>query len=503
MSTATVTLAPAGTLPRTDALVVATAPGPRGRGVVLVDPPSGLRTAARTKLLAALAALGATGKPGDVVKVTGIGDVPVVVATGIGDSPETGAAAREALARAAGTAARALAGTRRVALGLPARSDDETAAALTGALLGAYAFSAYHVETAAGRKAPVRAFTLLVADPKDAATKALVARVRTVADAVALTRDLVNTPPSHLAPADLADAARTAVEGLAVEIEVLDEKALRRAGFGGILAVGQGSANPPRLTRLAYRPEGAVAHLAFVGKGITFDSGGISLKPAAGMEAMKSDMGGAAAVLAATVAIARLGLPVAVTTYLPSAENMPSGTAQRPSDVITIYGGRTVEVLNTDAEGRLVLADALVRAQEDRPDVIVDVATLTGAQQVALGNRISAVMANDDEVRADVVDAAGRAGEAMWPMPLPADLRKTLDSTVADIANIGERWGGMLSAGVFLQEFVAKGQRWAHLDIAGPSYNEGEAYGYTPKGGTGVAVRTLVQLALDAAAPTP
>ena len=500
MSTATVTLAPAGTLPRTDALVVATAPGPRGRGVVLVDPPSGLRAPARTKLLAALGALGATGKPGDVVKVTGIGDLPVVVATGIGD-PAAGTPAREALARAAGAAARALAGTRRVALGLPARSDDETAAGLTGALLGAYAFSAYRVETAAGHKAPVRAFTLLVADPKDAGTKALVARVRTVADAVALTRDLVNTPPSHLAPADLAEAARSAVEGLPVEVEVLDEKALRRGGFGGILAVGQGSANPPRLTRLAYRPEGAVAHLAFVGKGITFDSGGISLKPAAGMEAMKSDMGGAAAVLAATVAIARLGLPVAVTTYLPSAENMPSGTAQRPSDVITIYGGRTVEVLNTDAEGRLVLADALVRAQEDRPDVLVDVATLTGAQQVALGNRISAVMSNDDEVRSDVVDAAERAGEAMWPMPLPADLRKGLDSAVADIANLGERWGGMLSAGVFLQEFVAKGQRWAHLDIAGPSYNEGEAYGYTPKGGTGVAARTLVQLALDAAAP--
>jgi len=192
---------------------------------------------------------------------------------------------------------------------------------------------------------------------------------------------------------------------------------------------------------------------------------------------------------------------VNVIGYLPLAENMPGSTAQRPSDVITIYGGTTVEVLNTDAEGRLVLADVLARSEADAPDLLIDVATLTGAQVVALGKRVSGVMANDDAVRDGVIAAAGRAGEAMWPMPLPEELRKGLDSKVADLANVsGERDGGMLTAGIFLKEFVPDGVRWAHLDIAGPAYNEGEPYGYTPKGGTGVAVRTLVQVAEDVAA---
>ena len=372
-------------------------------------------------------------------------------------------------------------------------------ATATGGLLGAYAFTAYRSEREDAGHAPVRALTVLVPDPRSRAARDAAARVRIVADAVRATRDLVNTPPSHLVPADLAAAAVDAVDGLPVTAEVLDERELRRGGYGGITAVGQGSANPPRLVRLAYRPQGHVAHLALVGKGITFDSGGLSIKPAAGMETMKSDMGGAGAVLGATVAIARLGLPVWVTAYLPIAENMPSGTAQRPSDVITIYGGTTVEVLNTDAEGRLILADALVRAAEDEPDVMVDVATLTGAQMIALGHRVSAIMANDDTLRDEVHDAATRAGEAFWPMPLPEDLRASLDSPVADIANIGERFGGMLTAGVFLKQFVPAERRWAHLDIAGPSFNEGTAYGYTPKGGTGVAVRTLVQLATDLA----
>jgi leucyl aminopeptidase len=220
------------------------------------------------------------------------------------------------------------------------------------------------------------------------------------------------------------------------------------------------------------------------------------------METMKCDMAGAAAVIAAVQAIAELGLPVNVTGWAACAENMPSGSAQRPSDVITIYGGRTVEVLNTDAEGRLVLADALAAASEEKPDVIVDAATLTGAQQVALGSLTGAVMGNDDELRTRVHEAAERSGEAMWPMPLPEELRKSLDSPVADIANMGDRWGGMLVAGIFLKEFVGEGVRWAHLDIAGPAYNEGEPHGYTPKGGTGSAVRTLVAVAEDLASGT-
>jgi leucyl aminopeptidase len=191
---------------------------------------------------------------------------------------------------------------------------------------------------------------------------------------------------------------------------------------------------------------------------------------------------------------------VNVVGYLPLAENMPSGTAQRPSDVIEIYGGKTVEVLNTDAEGRLVLADALARGAEDDPALIVDVATLTGSQLVALGSRISGVMASDNAVRDAVADAAGRAGEAMWPMPLPDELRRGLDSTIADIANIApDRNAGMLVAGTFLREFIPNGMRWAHLDIAGPAFNEGEPFGYTPKGATGAATRTLVQIAEDVA----
>ncbi len=218
------------------------------------------------------------------------------------------------------------------------------------------------------------------------------------------------------------------------------------------------------------------------------------------METMKDDMGGAAAVLGAVQAIARLGLPVNVVGYLALAENMPGGGAQRPSDVISIYGGKTVEVLNTDAEGRLVLADTLVRSGADAPDLLVDVATLTGAQTVALGNRTAGVMATDNDLARAVADAAGRAGEAMWPMPLPEDLRKGLDSTVADIANVSQdRAGGMLVAALFLREFVPPGTRWAHLDIAGPAYNDSGPYGYTAKGGTGAAVRTLVQVAADLA----
>jgi leucyl aminopeptidase len=215
---------------------------------------------------------------------------------------------------------------------------------------------------------------------------------------------------------------------------------------------------------------------------------------------MKCDMGGAAAVLAAMQAIAALAPAVNVVGYMPLAENMPSGAAQRPSDVITIFGGTTVEVLNTDAEGRLVLADALARSAADAPDLLIDVATLTGAQLVALGPRIIGVMANDDDVRDGVVDASRRAGEDAWPMPLPEELRKGLDSTVADLANVAtERHGGMLVAGLFLQEFVPPGVRWAHLDIAGPAFHEGKPYGYTPKGGTGAAARALVQVALDVA----
>jgi leucyl aminopeptidase len=312
---------------------------------------------------------------------------------------------------------------------------------------------------------------------------------------------MVNTPPSDLVPAMLADVADQVAADSGLAITVLDEHALAAGGYGGILAVGQGSVHPPRLVRLEHAPEGATKSLVLAGKGITFDSGGLSLKPPKSMEAMKSDMGGAAAVLGAMQAIAALGLQVRVVGYMPLAENMPSGTAQRPSDVITIHGGTTVEVINTDAEGRLVLADVLDAAAADSPDIIIDAATLTGSQVTALGPLVGGVMANDDELRNAVVDAACRAGEAMWPMPLPEELRKGLDSTIADLTNLPHesRAGGMLVAGLFLREFVPSGVRWAHLDIAGPAFNEGAPHGYTPKGGTGAAARTLIQVAQDMA----
>ncbi len=317
-------------------------------------------------------------------------------------------------------------------------------------------------------------------------------RARVLATSVHLVRDLVNAAPNDLYPEAFAGAAKDAAKGTGVKVTVLDDKALASGGYGGLVAVGQGSVRGPRLVKVAWSPSKPAAKVALVGKGITFDSGGISLKPPTSMVAMKSDMAGAAAVLGTVLAAARLKLPVAVTGWLCLAENMPSGTAQRPSDVITIRGGKTVEVLNTDAEGRLVLADGLVAAIEEKPDVVLDVATLTGAQMVALGARVSAVMGTDD-VRDEVVAAAGRAGEQFWPMPLPAELRESLSSKVADIANIGERHGGMLVAGLFLKDFVGS-TPWAHLDIAGPAFNEASAFGYTPVGGTGIAVRTLLGL---------
>lgn len=435
------------------------------------------------------AGLGVKGAAGELHRLPGGGRVtaPVVALVGLGtlDGREPDA---ETLRRAAGAATRALTGVRSIGLALPARDAVEVAAVAEGALLGAYAFTRYR----ATADRPAEALQLVTPLAKDKTARAAVDRAEVLAEAVHQVRDLVNTPPLDLFPAAFADHAKAAAKGTRVKVTVLEEKELVAGGFGGIVAVGQGSARPPRLVKVVWSPARAKASVALVGKGITFDSGGLSIKPAKSMETMKSDMAGAAAVLHTVLAAARLKLPVAVTGWLCLAENMPSGTAQRPSDVITQRGGTTVEVLNTDAEGRLVLADGLVAACEEKPDLVVDVATLTGAQLVALGTRVSAVMGTDD-ARAEVVRAAAEAGEQMWPMPLPEELRASLTSQVADLANIGDRFGGMLVAGVFLKEFVG-GTPWAHVDIAGPSFNEGQPHGYTPAGGTGVAVRTLVRL---------
>jgi leucyl aminopeptidase len=284
-------------------------------------------------------------------------------------------------------------------------------------------------------------------------------------------------------------------------LTVLDEKALATKGYGGIMGVGKGSQRPPRLAKLSYRPTGAKAHIALVGKGITFDSGGLSIKTGAGMMTMKCDMAGAAAISAVVLAVAELGLPIRVTGYACLAENMPSGGATRPGDVLTMFGGKTVEVLNTDAEGRLVLADGITTANADKPDVIIDVATLTGACMVALGRNTSGVFSNDDGLQQEITAVAERAGEPMWALPIPEEMQEKVRSTkVADLGQHNpEPWGGALYAAAFLREFVGDGIPWAHLDIAGPAFNEGSPSGYTPKGGTGAAVRTLVQLAMDRA----
>ncbi len=477
---------------RLDVEAVVVAVRPQGTSVTPVDA-AWLPAELARQITQDGARLGITGAPDEVRRLPGTGlKAATLVLTGLGDASLDAATPEgaEALRRAAGAATRELAGLDAVALALPTPDAAAVAAVTEGALLGAYSFARYHEQDA-----PVVRVEVVTARVRDKAAKAAVARAEVLAAAVHATRDLVNTAPNDLYPAAFADAAKAAVKASGakgLKVTVLDEKALAAGGYGGIVGVGQGSARPPRLVKVAYAPSRASGHVALVGKGITFDSGGISIKPAAGMEAMKSDMAGAAAVLHTVVAAAQLGLPVAVTGWLCLAENMPSGTAQRPSDVITIRGGKTVEVLNTDAEGRLVMADGLVAAVEEKPDLVVDIATLTGAQMVALGHRVSAVMGTD-AARAELVDAAHAAGEQFWPMPLPADLRAGLKSKVADLANIGDRFGGMLTAGIFLQEFVGS-TPWAHLDVAGPAFNERTAFGYTPVGGTGVGVRTLLRL---------
>jgi leucyl aminopeptidase len=458
------------------------------------------------KLAGLLETLGASGAEGEVTKLPAPSGfkAPLVLAVGLGAVPEKdGAFVAEALRRAAGAAARALSGTKKAAFALPVADADAVGAVAEGALLGAYSFDAYKGNAkdpkAKDAKGPLADVVLLGAKPRDKAHKAAAERATAVSEELNRARDLINTPPNDLDPEAFAAVAQTAAKEHGIKVTVLDEKALAKGGYGGILGVGAGSAATPRLVQLSYTSSKAKKHLAFVGKGITYDSGGISLKPAGHNETMKCDMSGAAAVFAAVVAAARLKLEVNVTGWLALAENMPSGSATRPGDVLRMYSGKTVEVLNTDAEGRLVLADALAKASEDKPDAIVDVATLTGAMMLALGNRTFGIMANDDAFRSAVHEAAEESGEPAWPMPLPDHLRKGMDSPTADIANMGERYGGGLVAGLFLKEFVGEGITWAHLDIAGPAFNEGGPFGYTPKGGTGTAVRTLVRLAERAA----
>ncbi len=486
------TASPAKT--RCDAIVVGVVQGPKGPE--LAEGGEDVAKAYGRKLRPLLSGLGVTGKAGEVVKVptSGVLSSAVLVLVGLGKEAHA-----TAVRRAAGVAARAVTNAASVAVALPADTPELVRAVTEGYELGAYTFTTYKKE-----QAPDAPGEVVVLSPVARRKEAVAAfeEARVVTRAVAGTRDWVNTPSGDLTPPLFADAVAATVKELTkgrgapkVGIRVLDEAELAELGCGGILGVGAGSDAPPRLVELTYTPKGAKQHLALVGKGITFDSGGLSIKPAQSMHEMKSDMAGAAAVAQATFAIARLGLPVRVTTYLPLAENMVSGSATRPGDMLRMYGGKTVEVLNTDAEGRLVLADAIVRATEQDPDVIVDVATLTGAMVVALGDRVSGVMGSEDVV-ADVLAAATVAGEDMWAMPIPEEMTdRVKGSKIADLAQHDWiRWGGGLFAAAFLREFTA-GRPWAHLDIAGPSFNSGAAWGHVTPGGTGVAVATLVDYA--------
>lgn len=455
-------------------------------------------------VIAALDDLGATAAADEIIKLPGA-STKLVVLTGLGQSSNT--YSHEVLRRAAGAAARALAGHDSATFALPASDETSFSAVAEGALLGAYAFDEFRGNSKAERKPALKKINIFSKSSNQKQYAKLLKRAQIISEYTHVVRDLINTPPSHLTPDSFCQRFKKMAAGTSVKVEILNDVQLRKLGYGGIIGVGQGSANKPRLLHLSYTPKGNKKNLkryAFVGKGITFDTGGLALKPAQGMEAMKSDMSGAAAVSAAILAIAELELPVAIDAWAPLAENMVSDTATRPSDIITIYGGKTVEVLNPDAEGRLVLADAIMKATEVGKkagglDGLVDVATLTGAQVVALGTRTSAVMTNNNTFSEEFLKLAGQTGEQFWPMPLPEELRASLDSPVADIANIGDRMGGMLVAGLFLKEFVEGDLPWLHLDIAGPAYNDGKAHGYTPVGGTGVALRTLVALAESAA----
>jgi len=417
----------------------------------------------------------AKGEAGEIV------EVPVARADGVGRVLlyGVGDGSPRALRRAAAALSRRARG--RQALTVVTPGGDVTAFA-EAALLATYSFRIGKP----GGKPPVAEITFVGADEPS------VRRGTRVARAVALARDLANTPASVKNPAWLAE--RAAEQG--VPVRVWDEGQLKEEGFGGILAVGQGSVSPPRLIQLSYTPaEPATRHVVLVGKGITFDSGGLSLKPTDNMKTQKTDMAGGAVVIAVLGALAELGAPVRVTGLVAAAENMPSGTAQRPSDVIRQYGGRTVEVLNTDAEGRLVLADALAYADAElAPDLVVDIATLTGAITVALGRSVGAVYSSDDELAGQLVAAGQASDDKLWRMPLIDDYAAGLKSSVADLANIeiGTTYGGgSITAALFLREFAGE-RPWAHLDIAGVGRSTVDE-GTLTKGATGFGVRLLLE----------
>ncbi len=472
----TVRTSPGTAVPDGAALLVPVASGEDGIEVPVtaLAPPG---------LLEALVAVGAKGAAGEITRL--LIDDSLVIAFGLGDASDID---DETVRRAAGAAARALNNVEHAAVS----TEFGAGPVVQGLLLGGYVYaglkSTADIRDDSDAETPQTTEITVIGTDEAEHDAAVI-----VAESVNLARDLVNTPANYLYPKSYAGVMREVAQTAGLDIEVLDETQLEQQGFGGILGVGRGSTRPPRLVHLTWAPAGASTKVALVGKGITFDTGGISLKPASGMEDMISDMGGSAAQLAVIAAAARLELPVRVDAWLPLAENMPSGTATRPGDVITHYGGITSEVINTDAEGRLVLADAIARACEDAPSYLIETATLTGAQLVALGKRTAGVMGSD-EFRDFIAESGRNVGEQAWAMPLLEEQEEELTSPIADIRNThNARTGGMLFAGLYLSRFVPEDIEWAHIDVAGPAWNGGSPHGYTPKRATGAPVRTIVE----------
>ena len=424
-----------------------------------------------------------SGKSGETTTITPLGKAAAytIVLVGLGKKDETGP---NELRRAAANAVRKLRTRDDVvcALHLGIETEGAVRATVEGALLGNYRYEGVRSEP---KPSKIKRIIFPGAPSEE------VERGQVIASATSLARDLMNEPASTLTPPALARRAAEVAEIAGLSCTIIEEGELEERGFGGLLAVSQGSSEPPRLTVLRYQPDSPKAKVALIGKGITYDTGGYSIKPPPSMEQMKTDMGGAASVIGIMSTLNHLRIPVEVTAYLPSCDNMISGTAIRPGDVFTQYGGKTVEVTNTDAEGRIVLADAIVLAQEENPDTIIDIATLTGHIKIALGVRLTGLFCNDETLQDELVAAGKSVGETMWPMPLDTVYRRDIDSDVADLKNTGPRYGGAITAALFLKEFVA-GVPWAHLDIAGTGRSDAERDDIS-KGGTGVGIRTVVE----------
>ena len=433
-------------------------------------------------------------KPGTTLKVPARSRVKAkwVVVVGVGgedpvaDARHLGHAAAKASAR-----------QKSASIVLPEESPAVVRALSEAVFTGAYRYTAYKTRRPKGGLSRA---ALLVADKKDAALKTALAQGKAIAESVNLARDLVNAPPNDLNPLSLADISKEEAEKLGLKVTIWGKKELEKKGMNLFLAVNRGSAIEPRFIHIAYEPEGAEKKVAFVCKGLTFDAGGLCLKPPKSMIDMKCDMSGAATTLGIVLAAAKMKLPIAVHAIIGSTENMTGAAAYRPGDVFTSLDGKTVEIINTDAEGRLVLADCLAWTRDElKPDVMVDHATLTGACMVALGPYRAAVYSDDDDLAAHYAEAGETSDEKLWRMPLDDDLRSMLDSPIADVKHTGAQWGGSITAALFLREFVGK-TPWVHLDIAGPAFNDGP-HGRAPKGGTGFGVGVGVAFLERLAAP--